>query len=57
MNPPEMNESRNWVRCNLMKKLALLEKIESSRKPDMEETQEFSVETRTQNSPIDYYGT
>jgi len=57
MNPPEMNESRNWVRCNLMKKLALLEKIESSRKPDMEETQEFSVETRTQNSPTDYYGT
>jgi len=40
-----------------MKKLALLEKIESARKPEMEETQEFSVETRTQNSPTDYYGT
>jgi len=33
-NPPEWNESGNWERCNLMKKLRLLEKIGIARKSE-----------------------
>jgi hypothetical protein len=53
-----MNSPENEFDADVtMQKLLLLEGIGSTRKPWKKATQDFSVETRTNENPHPYYGT